>query len=96
MPVGNITFFEIFHCLDKKGLRDDGSENKKAKGTKKCVIKRKLKFENYKNCLKATQLKNKINQNLIKKHKKYKYDIDHIKENHREFIRNNKSILKTH
>ena len=26
-------------------LIDDGSEDKKAKGTKKCVIKRKLKFE---------------------------------------------------
>ena len=32
-------------------LRDDGSENKKAKGTKMCVIKRKFKFKNYKNCL---------------------------------------------
>ena len=42
-------------------LIDDGSENKKAKGTKKCVIKIKLKFENYKNCLEATQLDNKIN-----------------------------------
>ena len=41
-------------------LIDDGSEDKKAKGTKKCVIKRKLKFENYKNCLEATQLDNKI------------------------------------
>ena len=30
------------------------------KDTKKCVIKRKLKFENYKNCLEATQLDNKI------------------------------------
>ena len=30
---------------------DDGSDNKKAKGTKKCVIKQKLMFENYKNCL---------------------------------------------
>ena len=30
-------------------------------GTKKCVIKRKLKFENYKNFLEATQLENKIN-----------------------------------
>ena len=38
----------------------DGSEDKKLKGTKKCVIKRKLKFENYKNCLEATQLDNKI------------------------------------
>ena len=38
-----------------------GSENKKAKGTKKCVIKRKVKFENYKKCLEASQLENKIN-----------------------------------
>ena len=37
------------------------SEDKKAKGAKKCVIKRELKFENYKNCLEATQLDNKIN-----------------------------------
>ena len=42
-------------------LIDDGSEDKKAKDTKKCVIKRKLKFENYKNCLEANQLYNKIN-----------------------------------
>ena len=34
---------------------------KKAKGTKKCVIKRKLKVENFKNCLEATQLDHKIN-----------------------------------
>ena len=38
----------------------DGSEDKKAKGTKKYVIKRKLKFVNDKNCLEATQLDNKI------------------------------------
>ena len=30
-------------------LIDEGSENKKAKFTKKCVIKRKLKYENFKN-----------------------------------------------
>ena len=30
---------------------DYGSEDTKAKGTKKCVIKRKIKFHNYKNCL---------------------------------------------
>ena len=28
-------------------LMEDGSEHKKAKGTKKCVIKRRLMFENY-------------------------------------------------
>ena len=34
---------------------------KKAKEIKKYAIKRKLKFENYKHCLEATQLENKIN-----------------------------------
>ena len=42
-------------------LIDDGSKDKKAKGTKKHVIKGKLKFENYKNCLEATQLEKKVN-----------------------------------
>ena len=32
-------------------LMNDDSEHKKAKGTKKCVIKRRLKFENYTDCL---------------------------------------------
>ena len=38
-----------FVCLGAKTygyLIDDGSEDKKAKGTKMCVINRKLKFEN--------------------------------------------------
>ena len=69
-------------------LIDDGGEDKKAKGTKKCIIKIKLKFENYKNCLEATQLENKIN------YLENKIDIDSIKENHKEFLKNNKSILK--
>ena len=30
---------------------DDGSVHKKDNGTKKCVIKRRLMFENYKDCL---------------------------------------------
>ena len=30
---------------------DDGSDKKKAKGTKECIIKRELMFENYKDCL---------------------------------------------
>ena len=47
--------------LGRKVMIDDGSEGKKAKGTKRCVIKRKLKFEIYENSLEATKLKNKIN-----------------------------------
>ena len=30
-------------------LMDDGNSDKKAKGTKKCVIKRRIKFNDYKN-----------------------------------------------
>ena len=41
-------------------LRDDGSEDKKAKGKRRCFIKENFKFENYKN-LEATLLGNKIN-----------------------------------
>ena len=32
-------------------LMEDGSKHKKAKGTKKCIIKRELMFENYKDSL---------------------------------------------
>ena len=43
-------------------LIDDGTKDKNVKGTKKCAIKRKLKFENYKNCLEVTQLDNKTSR----------------------------------
>ena len=47
-------FFNVF-LFSLKGysetLIDDGSEHKKAKGTKKCVIKRKIMFRNYEDCL---------------------------------------------
>ena len=35
----------------------DGNEVKKAKGTKRSVMKRKRKLENYKNCLKQLSLR---------------------------------------
>ena len=66
-------------------LIHDGSEDKKAKGTKKFVAKRELKFENYKNCLEATELENKINHL-----EKNKIDIDGFfcyKRKHKEFIK---------
>ena len=37
------------------------------KGTEKCAIKWKLKFEDYRLCLEATQFENKINQPKINK-----------------------------
>ena len=55
-------------------LIDDVSEDKKAKVTKKCVIKRKIKFEKGKNCLVATSLENEINYL-----EKNKADINSIK-----------------
>ena len=48
---------------------------KKAKDTENCVIKKKLKFENYKNCSDATQVDNKINY-----FGKNKINIDSLKE----------------
>ena len=42
-------------------LIDEGKKDKKSKDWKKWIIKRKLKFEIYKNCFEATQLENKIN-----------------------------------
>ena len=42
-------------------LTGSNYEDKKAKDTKKGVIKRKLKFEDYKKCLEAAQIENKIN-----------------------------------
>ena len=42
-------------------LIEDGSEDKKAKRHKKVCHKKKIKFENYKYCFKATQLDDEIN-----------------------------------
>ena len=41
-------------------LSDNNDEDKKAKGTKKSVTKRKLKFQDCKNCSEASQIENKI------------------------------------
>ena len=55
-----ITKFVGLRAKTYSYLIDDSSEDKKGKDTIKCVIKRKGKFENYKNYLEATQLDNKI------------------------------------
>ena len=56
-------------------LIDDSSVDKKAKGTRKCIIKRKLKLDNFKNYLEATQIDNKI-----KYLEKNKINIDSFKK----------------
>ena len=42
-------------------LKENDDECKIAKGTKKCVVKRTLKFEYYKKCLKVSQIINIVN-----------------------------------
>ena len=58
------------------------------KDRKKCAINRTLKFKNYKNCSEETQLGNRIK--YLEKNK-----INIVLQNHKKFIRSNKSILKT-
>ena len=49
---GNImTGFVALRPKTYSSLMDDGNTDRKAKGTKKCVIKRILKFNDYKLCL---------------------------------------------
>ena len=43
-------------------LMDDGSEHKKAKGSKMCIIKRRLMFENYRDCLFNNKIIRKLQQ----------------------------------
>ena len=50
---------------------ENGSEHKKAKGTKKCVIKQKLMFENHKDRL----FNNKIVYRSQKRFKSYYHDV---------------------
>ena len=52
-------------------LMDDDSEKKKAKGTKKCVLKHRLMFENYKVCL----FNDKI---ILKSQQRFKSDYNKV------------------
>ena len=42
-------------------LKDSNDECKKTKGTKKCVVTRELKFQDYKHCIKVSQTVNIVN-----------------------------------
>ena len=66
-------------------MKENSDENKKAKGTKKCIIKTPLKFQDYKNCLNAA----KIDEELKYLEKK-KYNVDKLKK-----FAEYKTILKT-
>ena len=58
-------------------LTDDGKEDKKAKGTKKCIIKKMIKFNDYKKCLLNDEVKPQ-QRFISKKHDVYTENINKI------------------
>ena len=60
-------------------LADDCKEDKKAKGTQKCVIKRMIKYDDYKNCLLNGEIVLKSQQRFkSKRHDVYTENINKI------------------
>ena len=77
---GNImTEFVVLTPKTYSYLTDDYEEDKKAKGTKKCVIKRRLKFNDYKDCLLNNQIVLKSQQRFKnERHVAYTEEINKI------------------
>ena len=74
-----ITEFVALRPKTYSFLTDDGKEDKKAKGTKKCVIKKMIKFSDYKKCLLNDEVILKPQQRFIsKKHDVYTENINKI------------------
>ena len=60
-------------------LTNNGKEDKKAKGTKKCIIKKMIKFNDYKKCLLNGEIILKSQQRFISnKHDVYAEDVNKI------------------
>ena len=74
-----ITEFVTLRRKTYSYLTDDAKEDKKAKGTKKCVIKKMIKFNDYKKCLLNDEVILKSQQRFIsKKHDVYTENINKI------------------
>ena len=74
-----ITKFVTLRPKTYSFLTDDGKEDKKAKGTKKCVIKKMIKFNDYKKCSLNDEVMFKPQQRFIsKKHDVYTENINKI------------------
>ena len=74
-----MTEFVAFRSKTYSYLMDDDSEHKKAKGIKKCVIKRILKFNDYKDCLFKNKIVLKSQQKLKSEaHNAYTEEINKI------------------
>ena len=76
---GIITEFFVLRPKTYPYLTDDCKENKKAKGTKKCVIKKMIKFNDYKNFLLEDEVVLKSQQRFRSKgHDAYTENINKI------------------
>ena len=74
-----ITEFVTLRSKTYSFLTDDGKEDKKAKGTKKCVIKKIVQFNDYKKCLLNDKVMLKPQQRFISnKHDVYTENINKI------------------
>ena len=74
-----ITEFVTLRPKTYSFLTDDGKEDKKAKGTKKCIIKKMIKFNDYKKCLLNDKVMLKPQQRFISnKHDVYTENINKI------------------
>ena len=74
-----ITEFVTLRPKTYSFLTDDGKEDKKAKGTKKCIIKKMIKFNDYKKCLLDGEIILKSQQRFISnKHDVYTENINKI------------------
>ena len=75
----DITEFVALRPKTYSYLTDDCKEDKKAKGTKKCVIKRMIKFNDYKNCLSNVEVVLKSRQRFKSKgHDVYTENVNKI------------------
>ena len=74
-----ITEFVTLRPKTYSFLTDDGKGDKKAKGTKKCIIKKMIKFNDYKKCLLNGEIILKSEQRFISnKHDVYTESINKI------------------
>ena len=67
---GIITEFVALRPKTYSYKKDDSIELKKAKGTKKCVVKKRLRFEDYKKCLFSNEIMLKSQQKFKSKNNK--------------------------
>ena len=74
-----ITEFVTLRPKTYSFVTDDGKKDKKTKGTKKCVIKNKIKFNDSKKCLFSDKLILRSQQRFIsKKHNVYTENVNKI------------------